>query len=99
MNPIRRIRRLTAAPAGLACAWLGLAFAAPVAFAGPVPTPGSGSTALPEPAVQVQTVMVGGMAGWQITLIAIGAALAAAAVAVLLDRRRTARRKLVSTPA
>ena len=34
MNPIRRIRRLAAVLAGLACAWLGLAAAAPAAFAG-----------------------------------------------------------------
>jgi hypothetical protein len=33
------------------------------------------------------------MPGWQITLIAIGAALAAAVVAVLLDRARAARRQ------
>ena len=33
MNRIRRIRRLTAVLAGLACAWLGLAVAAPAAFA------------------------------------------------------------------
>ena len=32
------------------------------------------------------------MPGWQITLIAVGAALVAAAVAVLLDRARTSRR-------
>jgi hypothetical protein len=35
---------------------------------------------------------MGGMTGWQIALIAIGAALLAATVAVLLDRARTARR-------
>jgi hypothetical protein len=32
------------------------------------------------------------MPGWQITLIALGAALVAATTAVLLDRARTARR-------
>jgi len=37
-------------------------------------------------------VVMGGMTGWQIALIAIGAALLAATVAVLLDRARTARR-------
>jgi hypothetical protein len=37
-------------------------------------------------------VIAGGMPGWQIALIAIGAAVAAAAVAVLLDRARAARR-------
>ena len=47
----------------------------------------------------VRTVVVGGMPGWQIALIAIVAALVAAVVAVLLDRARSARRRLVSTPA
>jgi hypothetical protein len=37
------------------------------------------------------------MPGWQITLIAIGAALAAAVVAVLLDRARAARRHRPAT--
>jgi hypothetical protein len=34
----------------------------------------------------------GGMPGWQITLIAVGAALAGAALAILLDRARVARK-------
>jgi len=45
------------------------------------------------PAYQVRTVVVGGMPGWQIALIAVGAALAAATVAVLADRAWTSRRK------
>ena len=40
----------------------------------------------------VHTVVAAGMTGWQIALIAIGAALLAATIAVLLDRARTARR-------
>jgi len=43
--------------------------------------------------VHVHTVVVGGMPGWQITLIAMGAALFAAIVAVLADRTWTARRR------
>ena len=38
----------------------------------------------------------GGMAGWQIALIAIGAALLAATIAVLLDRARATRRNAVT---
>jgi hypothetical protein len=45
---------------------------------------------------QVHTISYG-MPGWQITLIAIGAALAAAVVAVLLDRARAARRHRTAT--
>jgi hypothetical protein len=118
MNRIRRIRRLTAVLAGLACAWLGAALAAPDAFAAtrrfPPPGRGSPGTAvlraplaahIHQPAPQtpgpapVHTVIVGGMPGWQIALIAIGAALAAAAATVLLDRARTTRRHPATTGA
>jgi hypothetical protein len=37
-------------------------------------------------------ITTGGMAGWQITLIALAAALVAATTAVVADRARTARR-------
>jgi len=40
-----------------------------------------------------RTVVVGGMPGWQIALIAAGAALLAAALTVLADRVRAAHRK------
>ena len=95
MNPIRRIRRIAGALAGLAGACLVLAVAAPAAFAMTVPPFGvSGAITTPAPPqVQVHTVVVGGMAGWQIALIAVGAALVAATIAVLLDRARTARLK------
>jgi hypothetical protein len=111
MNRIRRIRRLTTAMAGLACAWLGIAIAAPAAFAaaGRVQRPGGGSpgtAVLRAPLaahihqlapqtpgqIPVHTVVALGMPGWQIALIAIGAALFAATAAVLLDRARTTRR-------
>ena len=49
--------------------------------------------------VQYRTIVVGGMPGWQIALIAVGAALLAAAVAVLADRARAARRPAVLTAA
>ena len=93
MNPIRRSRRIAGTLAGLACACLALAVAAPAAFAMTVPPVGvSGAVTTPAPP-QVHTVVVGGMAGWQIALIAVGAALVAAAIAVLLDRARTGRLK------
>ena len=46
-----------------------------------------------QPAPTVHTVVVGGTPGWQIALIAIGAALVAATAAVLMDRARSARRQ------
>ena len=56
---------------------------------GPIP-----STLLPGNA---GVVPGGGMAGWQITLIALGAALVAATAAVPLDRARAARRSAPAT--
>ena len=44
-------------------------------------------------------ITTGGMAGWQIALIAVGAALVAAAVAVLLDRKLAGRRGAPATTA
>jgi ABC-type Co2+ transport system permease subunit len=121
MNPIRPIRRVAGVLAGLACAWLGLAVAAPAAFAvGPPPPVGPGGYIIPsaEPPIRephpplppghfvgpvykvpVPTVVAGGMPGWQIALIALGAALAAATAAVLLDRARAARRKTITAAA
>jgi hypothetical protein len=63
--------------------------AAPAAFAERVPPPGLGDS--PATRTIVHTITTGGTPGWQITLIAIAAALAAAAIALLLDRMRTAR--------
>jgi hypothetical protein len=47
------------------------------------------------PVVKVpgRTVVIGGMPGWQIALIAAGAALLAAVLAVIADRARAARRR------
>jgi hypothetical protein len=129
MNPIRHLRRLAAALAGLACAWLGLAIAAPAAFAnvtvpgpgmaGPAPitTPPVGYPCSPEcsplldkhlllshghstgTVYRVHTVVVGGMPGWQIALIAVVAALLATTAAVLAYRAWAARRKPVTAAA
>jgi hypothetical protein len=95
MHRIRRIRRSVTVLAGLACAWLGLAVTAPSAFARIIPPPGGPVGPTPAPAVPdvTRTVVVGGMPGWQITLIAAGVAILAAALAVLADRAWTAHRK------
>jgi hypothetical protein len=119
MNPIRSIRRLAAALAGLTGALLAFAAAAPAALARPGPPrswqlaqppvhplpPGWSSRPPLPPAhvhqfvpmpIPVRTVVIGGMPGWQITLIAAGAALLTALLAVLLDRARTARRHMTA---
>ncbi len=99
MKTIRIIRRYAAAAAVLAATWLGLAAAAPAAFAQsgmiPIPSGGGGDDV---PAVQTVTriVVVGGMPGWEIALIAVGAALAAGAAAVAVYRMLTVRRQAVT---
>ena len=93
-----RLRRLAAVLAALTCALLASAAIIPAASAMiPVPGPGSAYGGTPAPASSVVTV--GGMAGWQITVIALGAARVAAAVAVLLDRALAARRAASATTA
>jgi hypothetical protein len=93
MISIRRVHRSAAAV--LAAVVTPLVTYAPAAFATQVPPPGMGDVA-PPPG---NTVTLGGMPGWQITLIAVGAALIAAAIAVLLDRMWTARRSQLTTGA
>ncbi len=44
--------------------------------------------------IQYRTFVAGGMPGWQIALIAVGAAIVAAALTVLADRARAARRSI-----
>ena len=86
-------RRILAAVITLAGAMLALA-TAPAAFARPLPPPDCCATGADAP---VTLITGGGMPGWQITLIAVGAALAGAAMAVLLDRARAARKAHAAT--
>jgi hypothetical protein len=92
---IRRIRRLAGALAAVACTVAGLALSAPAAFASPAAAPwGDDGSAMTASATQTVTrvVVMGGMPGWQIALIAAGAALLAAALSVLAYRAVVARR-------
>ena len=82
--------RCLTALAGLGCALLLGAATAPAALATLPPPDPNPPWVVTLPAVR--TVVTGGMPGWQITLIAVGAALAAVVIAVLLDRARTGRR-------
>ena len=90
-----RLRRLAAALAAVICAELASAAIVPAASAS-IPIP-PGGPAVSAPAVPVVTA--GDMAGWQITLIALGAALIAATAAVLLYRVRAGRRAASATTA
>jgi hypothetical protein len=83
-----RLRRLAAALAAVTCTLLASAAIVPAAWAVNVIPPGGEDPVTPAQGV----VTGGGMAGWQITVIALGAAVVAATAAVLLDRARATRR-------
>ena len=91
-----RLRRLAAALAAVICAVLASAAVVSPASA-MIPIPPGGGPAVPAPAIRVVTE--GGMAGWQIALIALAAALVAATAAVLVDRARAARQAAPATTA
>src|SRR5215831_4292845 len=99
MNHIHRIRRAIQILATLASALLAAGTAAPAFAAGLRPPPGSVYRPPAPPATRTHTVVVGGMPGWQITLIAASAAVLAATLAVILDRARTARRHQAASSA
>jgi hypothetical protein len=100
-----RLRRLAGVLAGVlaavTCGLLASAAIVPAAFAKLPPGVEVVRTAHPAqiPATTVRVITAGGMAGWQITLIALGAALVAAAAAVLFDRALAARRAAPATTA
>jgi hypothetical protein len=73
MNPVRAIDRLACILAGLAVAFA----AAPAALATPRPRPPGWNKHPPLPA-HAHALVTLGLPGWQITLIAAGAAVAAA---------------------
>ena len=94
----RRLRRIAAVLAALTCAVMVSAGAIPAAFASDnVPVPGPAGRYMPVdvapvPPTTVHTVISGGLAGWQVALIALGAALVVVGLTVLLNRTRAARR-------
>jgi hypothetical protein len=90
---MNRIHSYLGVAAVLGGALLTLAVAAPAALA-VIPDPGGGPAPAAQPAIQA--IVAGGMPGWQIILIAAGAALVAAVTAVLLDRARMTRRSVTA---
>lgn len=103
-NVSARLRRSAAVLAALVAGLLASAVTIPAAFAqtAMIPAPfgdgGDGSPAAPVPTV-TRVLVVGGMPGWQISLIAIAAALFAAASAVLVYRALAARHQPVTAAA
>jgi hypothetical protein len=93
------LRRFGAALAAITCALLASASVVPAASAaGLTRDPPGGAPLTPVPAPTLQ-VAAGGMAGWQIALIALAAALVAAIAAVIVDRTLATRRSASSTAA
>ena len=97
MKRTHRNRRLLSLPAVAALALLALDGGTSRALASPSKVPGSGGAAVvPVPSGPVRIVTVGGIAGWQVALIALIAALIAAAAAVAIDRALAARRRALT---
>ena len=97
-NAGARLRRSVAVLAALIVGLTASAATVPAAFA-MIPDPGgaAGSAGVaPVRAPAVRVVVTGGMAGWQIPSIALGAALLAAAAAVLLYRALAVRKAAAS---
>lgn len=95
-----RLSRLAAVLAAVTSGLLATFAIVPAAFA--MYEPDQGGQYAPTrvariPATTVRVVTAGGMPGWQITLIALGAALLAATAAVLLYRALATRRSVALT--
>ena len=100
-NASARLRRPLAVLAALVVGLLASAATVPAAFA-TIPDPGGAvgyAGVGPASAPAVRVVVTGGMAGWQITSIAIGSALFAATAAVLLYRALAVRKAASATTA
>ena len=114
MNRIHHIRRLVSVLAGFAAAMAATVMGGTAAFAAtqvfpppepaatpvsPLPIPPAGPLSRFEPVSHAYHGLAGGVTGWQIALIAVGAAIVGAVVAVLADRARTARRHVPAAAA
>lgn len=89
MYILKRVRPRAAGGLAAACAAVVTAILVTATAAMAQVPPADGGTVIqPSPLAPA-----GGMPGWEITLIAVGAALVAAVLAVLTDRARSARRR------
>jgi hypothetical protein len=96
MNTIRRIHRLVGLLAATAASLLIIAAASP-AMAATTSVPPYGPSVSPaQVPPPLHAVTAGGMPGWQITLIAAGAAVLAAILAVAAYRARASRRHIAA---
>lgn len=92
MKHIKPIRDLLRVVLTVASSLFGFALLDPSASASVIRPVGDSSPPVsPQPAhTIVHVIVAGGMAAWQISLIAVGAALLTATVAVFMDRARAA---------
>ena len=96
MRTIKSLSRLGVVLAGLAVVAVSLASSASASTTMIPAGDGGGATATDTgPVTVVHTVVVGGMPGWQIALIAVVAALVTAFAAIVIERTRAARRRPV----
>jgi hypothetical protein len=103
MSHLYRYRHVVRALAALACTLLALAASAPAAFAMRTGLEGSGQSPLPlsngkNPTytlTHAHTVVTGGIPGWQLAVIVIGAALLTMSIALIGHRVKAAHRDQV----
>jgi hypothetical protein len=92
MSHVHRYRHAVRVLTAFACTLLGLAAWAPAAFAMRTGLEGSGQAPPPLPTGKdptytlTHTVVTGGMPGWQLAVIVIGAALLTATIGVIVHR-------------
>jgi hypothetical protein len=100
MSYIRGARRTAGVAMAVCSTLIGIILFTPSTFALIAPLGGASSAVPPQPRTGVfHTVVAGGLAGWQIALIAVGSALLSATVAVVIDRVRAQRRRLTMSAA
>ena len=99
IKSLSRLGAVLASLAVIAVSFASSALASTSMFPEPSSNGGTGPVTpapiTPAPVTEIHTVVVGGMPGWQIALIAVMAALVTALAAVLVERGRTARRRPV----
>ena len=91
-----RLGRLATILAAAISGLLASVAAATAAFAQPIPVGDGGTNPVAPVPATVRVITTGGMAGWQITSIALGSALLAAAAAALLYRALAVRKAAAS---
>lgn len=97
MKSMHHIRRYASVAGAFAITVISIA-AAPSAFAMRVPPPGTGDVHS-HGSLPAHAIAAGGMPGWEISLIAIGAGLLGAAVAFILAWKLAPRREAAHYPA